>query len=59
MKVYADSLVSLNGRPAQPMIDPKADLAAIRDGLQVAHWITPAPAEAPITHRGLRLAARP
>jgi hypothetical protein len=59
VRVYADSLVSLNGRPAQRMIDPQADLARIEDGLGRADWILPPPGEPPILHRALHLAARP
>jgi vitamin K-dependent gamma-carboxylase len=56
--VYADSWVSLNGRPARRMIDPQADLARIEDGLAHADWITPAPDDLPHTHPPLRLARR-
>jgi vitamin K-dependent gamma-carboxylase len=58
VRVYADSRVSLNGRPAQRMIDPEVDLASQRDGLARADWILPAPAEAPPTHPPLRIARR-
>lgn len=58
VQVYADSLVSLNGRAAHPMIDPQADLACIDDGLQRADWITPPPSEAPPLHKTLQLAHR-
>ncbi len=56
--VYADSWVSLNGRPAARMIDPQADLARVKDGLGRADWITAAPQQAPPTHPPLRLVAR-
>lgn len=47
VEVRADALVSLNGRPAVPMIDPTVDLAAVDDGLARAAWIAPAPRQAP------------
>lgn len=55
VNIYADSLVSLNGRLARPMIDPTVDLAQIEDGLALAKWITPAPNELPPLHRPLQL----
>lgn len=55
VEVYADSRVSLNGRAAQPMIDPSVDLARVEDGLQVANWITAAPGTPPPLQRTLRL----
>lgn len=58
VKVYADSLVSLNGRPARHMIDPQADLAQIEDGLARAEWITTPPSESPPLHRLLQLVVR-
>lgn len=45
--VYADAWVSLNGRAPRRLIDPKVDLAAVRDGLGGADWVLPAPTEAP------------
>lgn len=42
-EVRVDSLVSLNGRRARPLIDPNVDLARIRDGLRPASWVTPSP----------------
>lgn len=56
VQVYADSMVSLNGRLARPMIDPKADLALIDDGLLRATWITAPPTELPPLQRSLQLA---
>lgn len=53
--VYADAMVSLNGRAAQPMIDPTVDLADIQDGLARADWITPAPSQPPPLQQPLRL----
>lgn len=55
IKIYSDSLVSLNGRLARPMIDPHIDLAQIEDGLALAKWILPAPDELPPLHRPLEL----
>lgn len=48
VEVRADALVSLNGRPAQPMIDPARDLASVDRSLAPADWILPAPVEPPI-----------
>ncbi len=45
--VYADAVVSLNGRPPQPLIDPTVDLARQEDGLAPKPWITVAPTSAP------------
>lgn len=59
VQVFADSMVSLNGRPAAPMIDSNADLALIADGLFRASWIMPAPTQPPQLHTPLRLATRP
>lgn len=55
VEVYADSLVSLNGRNAHPMIDPEVDLARTEVGLARATWITDPPSEPPPLHRPLRL----
>lgn len=55
VEVYAESLVSLNGRPAHPMIDPSTDLAKTRQGLAPATWITEPPAEPPPLQSRLRL----
>jgi vitamin K-dependent gamma-carboxylase len=46
--VRAHAPVSLNGRPAELLIDPEVDLASIKDGLAKASWITPAPRTEPI-----------
>lgn len=51
VQVFADALVSLNGRPAQRFIDPKVDLTAVDEGLADKPWILPAPAGAPIRLR--------
>ncbi|MBK9266997.1 MAG: HTTM domain-containing protein [Polyangiaceae bacterium] len=46
--VRVHALVSLNGRPAQLLIDPNVDLARIEDGLAKASWILPSPVDPPI-----------
>jgi hypothetical protein len=51
VEVRAEALVSLNGRPARPMIDPMRDLARVDDSLAPADWILPAPDGAPILLR--------
>jgi hypothetical protein len=51
VEVRAEALVSLNGRPARPMIDPARDLARVDDSLAPADWILPAPVGAPIRLR--------
>lgn len=43
VEVRAEALVSLNGRPAQHMIDPTRDLARVQDGLLLKRWLLPAP----------------
>lgn len=48
VEVRADVPVSLNGRAAKPMIDPRVDLMNVRDGLGKATWILPAPEGPPI-----------
>lgn len=47
VEVRVEALVSLNGRPSAPLIDPQVDLASVEDGLARAAWILPAPDEAP------------
>jgi hypothetical protein len=47
VQVRAETLVSLNGRPARPMIDPARDLAREPDGLAPKDWILPGPAGPP------------
>ena len=59
VQVYADSMVSLNGRRAQRMIDPKIDLARVDDGMRRAAWILPAPTQDPPLQQPLQLAIRP
>ena len=58
VEVRADALVSLNGRPARPMIDPTVDLARVPDDLSAAGWITAAPDEPPILLERTALARR-
>lgn len=48
VEVRAEALVSLNGRPASPMIDPRLDLTTVEDGWGKASWILPAPSGPPI-----------
>lgn len=57
--VYADALVSLNGRAAHPLIDPAVDLAQTNPGLARANWITDPPTEPPPLQKPLRLEQRP
>ncbi|MBI2811947.1 MAG: HTTM domain-containing protein, partial [Candidatus Melainabacteria bacterium] len=40
-KVFVRAKVSLNGRPAQYIVDPRVDLAAESDSLLPAKWIMP------------------
>lgn len=49
VEVRVDALVSLNGRPAAPMIDPEVDLTKIGDGVLAADWITPMPDGPPLS----------
>ena len=58
VEVRAEALVSLNGRPARPMIDPEVDLARVPDDLSAAGWITAAPDEPPILLERRALARR-
>ncbi len=41
VRVYADSLVSLNGRRAAPLIDREVDLMTVRDTFAPKAWILP------------------
>jgi hypothetical protein len=41
-RLHANTAVSLNGRPARPMIDPDVDLLEVRD-LGPRTWVLPAP----------------
>ena len=47
VEVRAEALVSLNGRPSTRLVDPRVDLASVRDGLAKASWILPAPDDPP------------
>lgn len=42
-RVEVDAMVSLNGRPPMPLIDPHVDLLTLRDGLGKAAWISTGP----------------
>lgn len=55
VEVRAEALVSLNGRPARPMIDPEVDLARVDDSLAPKPWILPEPPDPPIQLRARRL----
>lgn len=48
VEVRAEALVSLNGRPAELLLDPERDLTRISDGLAPKDWILPAPDTRPI-----------
>lgn len=50
--VYADTWVSLNGRPKARLIDPDVDLTRVEDGIGKASWILPVPSDPP--HRFVR-----
>lgn len=56
--VHVEALVSLNGRPASPMIDPAVDLARVDDGLSKASWILPDPQGPPIHLKPVSAAPR-
>ena len=47
VSVRAETHVSLNGRRSAPLIDPNVDLLQQRDGLGLAHFVLPAPPNAP------------
>ena len=47
VEVYADAIVSLNGRAPAPLIDPDIDLTTVEDGIGRADWILPAPSGPP------------
>lgn len=47
VEVRVDARVALNGRRSAPFIDPDVDLTRVRDGLNLAHYVLPAPSEAP------------
>ncbi len=52
--VHADVKVSLNGRPAVPLVDPTVDLSHAPDGLAPKDWILPAPSTLPIALHPVR-----
>ena len=58
VEVRADARVSLNGRPAALLVDPKVDLAREVDGLTPKPWILPAPDAPPIRLRPTLSASR-
>ncbi len=44
VEIHVSAPISLNGRPPQPLVDPRRDLAAVpRGGLGAADWIAPEP----------------
>lgn len=45
--VYADAVVSLNGRAMARLIDPTVDLADVHPGFSKLAFVLPAPTEAP------------
>jgi vitamin K-dependent gamma-carboxylase len=47
VEVRVEAFVSLNGRRIRRLIDPDVDLAAIRDGVVPAAWITASPDDPP------------
>jgi hypothetical protein len=47
VEVRVEALVSLNGRRLAPLIDPRVDLASVKDGLGRARFVLPAPSEPP------------
>ncbi|MEM6468606.1 MAG: HTTM domain-containing protein [Planctomycetota bacterium] len=48
-RVYAFNLVSLNGRPAKPIIDPNVDLTKVRRGWFADKWVLQDPGPLPET----------
>lgn len=47
VEVRVDARASLNGRRSAPIIDPRVDLARVRDGIALQPWILPAPVGSP------------
>jgi hypothetical protein len=43
VEIRAEAVVSLNGRPASDLVDPRRDLAAVPRNLGTADWIGPEP----------------
>ncbi|MEM6961605.1 MAG: HTTM domain-containing protein [Myxococcota bacterium] len=56
VQVRVHALVSLNGRPARPMVDPQIDLSKVSDGLMPATYVTPFASSAPFASSSLRSA---
>jgi hypothetical protein len=54
VEVRADAWASLNGRPAQRLIDPDVDLARVHDGLAPATYVLPGPSGPPLRLRSRR-----
>jgi vitamin K-dependent gamma-carboxylase len=48
VEVRAEALVSLNGRPAALMLDPRRDLTQVADRLSPKDWLLPAPDTKPV-----------
>ncbi|MCA9646327.1 MAG: HTTM domain-containing protein [Polyangiaceae bacterium] len=51
VQVHADAWASMNGRPMSRLIDPRVDLARVRDGIGPANWVFAAPATPPLRLR--------
>ncbi|HEY6557348.1 MAG TPA: HTTM domain-containing protein [Polyangiaceae bacterium] len=47
VEVRVEALVSLNGRAAALLVDPKVDLARVRDGIRRAEWVLSGPRTPP------------
>jgi vitamin K-dependent gamma-carboxylase len=54
VEVRAEAHVSLNGRPAGLLIDPRLDLRTVADGLAPKSWIRPAPVARPAASVAIR-----
>lgn len=55
VEVRVDAMVSHNGRPMAPLIDPAVDLATVEDGLGRADWILPRADVPPVRLRPARI----
>lgn len=55
VEVRVDAMVSHNGRPMAPLIDPDVDLVGVSDGLAKAHWILPRADVPPVRLRPARI----